>query len=133
MGVLLRCGGVPDGSPYLFLVLFVVMATGFALAPLVLARLWAKKFSPQKPGPHKNAVYECGLESSGSAAIRFKSEYYIYAIIFLIFDVEVLFLVPFAVAFLNLQLGAFIAMVVFILLLAEGLAWAWMKGVLTWK
>src|SRR5688500_4582905 len=133
MGVLLRCGGVPDGSPYLFLVLFVVMATGFALAPLVLARLWAKKFSPQKSGPHKNATYECGLESKGSAAIQFKSQYYIYAIVFLIFDVETLFLVPFAVAFTDLPVGAFVAMMVFILLLAEGLVWAWLKGILVWK
>lgn len=120
-------------GPYQFLVVFMALAVVFALTPLALARLWAKKFSPQKPGQQKNAVYECGLESRGSASIQFKSEYYLYGIIFLIFDVEVLFLVPFAVAFLNLPLGAFIAMLVFILLLAEGLAWAWMKGVLTWK
>jgi NADH-quinone oxidoreductase subunit A len=122
-----------DYDPYQFLVVFMGVAVMFAIVPLALARLWAKKFSPAKPGADKNAVYECGLESRGSAAIQFKSEYYIYGIIFLIFDVEVLFLVPFAVAFLKLPLGAFIAMVVFILLLAEGLAWAWMKGVLTWK
>lgn len=120
-------------DPYQFLAVFLVIAVLFALAPLALARLWARKFSPAKPGEQKNSVYECGLEARTSAAIRFKSEYYIYAIIFLIFDVEVLFLVPFAVAFLNLPLGAFIAMLVFILLLAEGLAWAWLKGVLTWK
>ena len=120
-------------GPYQFLLVFLALALAFALTPLALAWLWAKKFSPQKPGAQKNAVYECGLESRGSAAIRFKSEYYLYGIIFLIFDVEALFLVPFAVAFLKLPLGAFIAMLVFILLLAEGLAWAWMKGVLTWK
>jgi len=120
-------------GPYQFLLVFLALALVFALTPLALAWLWAKKFSPQKPGEQKNAVYECGLESRGSAAIRFKSEYYLYGIIFLIFDVEALFLVPFAVAFLKLPLGAFIAMLVFILLLAEGLAWAWMKGVLTWK
>ena len=122
-----------DYGPYQFLLVFLALALVFALTPLLLAWLWAKKFSPQKPGQQKNAVYECGLESRGSAAIRFKSEYYLYGIIFLIFDVEALFLVPFAVAFLKLPLGAFIAMLVFILLLAEGLAWAWMKGVLTWK
>jgi NADH:ubiquinone oxidoreductase subunit 3 (subunit A) len=120
-------------DPYQFLVVFLVVAVLFALVPLALAWLWAKKFSPQKPGAQKNAVYECGLESKGSAAIRFKSEYYLYGIIFLIFDVEALFLFPFAVAFLKLPLGAFVAMLVFILLLAEGLAWAWMKGVLSWK
>jgi len=122
-----------DYDPYQFLVVFLVVAVLFALFPLALARLWAKKFSPQKPGAQKNAVYECGLESKGSAAIQFKSEYYLYGIIFLIFDVEALFLFPFAVAFLKLPPGASVAMLVFILLLAEGLAWAWMKGVLSWK
>ena len=124
---------MPNESPYLFLVLFVGMAIAFALTPLVIARLWAKKFSPIKPGLHKNATYECGLESKGSAAIQFKSQYYIYGIVFLIFDVEMLFLLPFAVAFTELPVGAFVAMMVFILLLAEGLVWAWLKGILVWK
>jgi NADH-quinone oxidoreductase subunit A len=119
--------------PYLFLVIFLVAALLFALVPLALARLWAKRFSPQKPGEQKNAIYECGLESKGTAAIQFKSEYYLYGIIFLIFDVETIFLFPFAVAFLDLSFGAFMAMLVFLLLLAEGLAWAWMKGILTWR
>jgi NADH-quinone oxidoreductase subunit A len=120
-------------DPYLFLTVFVVAALLFALLPLALARLWAKKFSPPKPGEQKNAIYECGLESKGDAVIQFKSEYYLYGILFLIFDVETIFLLPFAVAFLDLSFGAFMAMMVFILLLAEGLAWAWMKGILTWK
>jgi NADH-quinone oxidoreductase subunit A len=118
---------------YLFLAVFLLAATVFALAPLILARLWAKAFSLQKPGQQKNATYECGLESKGDAAIQFKSEYYVYAILFLIFDVETIFLLPFAVAFTSLTFGAFLAMMVFLLLLVEGLAWAWMKGILTWK
>ena len=120
-------------SPYLFISILLVAATLFALAPLGLAWLWAKKFSPRKPGPGKNAIYECGLESKGDAWVQFKAEYYLYAIIFLIFDVETIFLLPFAVAFGGLSAGAFIAMLVFLLLLVEGLAWAWQKGVLTWK
>jgi NADH-quinone oxidoreductase subunit A len=119
--------------PYLFLTVFLVAGVAFALMPLGLARLWAKKVSLQKPGEQKNAVYECGLESKGDAAIQFKSEYYLYGIIFLIFDVETIFLLPFAVVFLDLSFGAFMAMMVFVLLLAEGLAWAWMKGILTWR
>jgi NADH-quinone oxidoreductase subunit A len=117
----------------LFLVVFVLMALGFAVAPLLLARLWAAKFSPAKPGQDKNAVYECGLETKGDARIQFRSEYYLYGIIFLIFDVETIFLFPFAVAFGKLSVGAFLAMMVFLLLLVEGLVWAWLKGVLTWK
>ena len=122
-----------DYDPYFFLAVFFGLAVLFPLAPLLLAWLWAKKFSPAKPGPDKNATYECGLESKNDAPIQFRSEYYLYAIIFLIFDVEVVFLLPFVVAFTGLPVGAFLAMVVFILLLTEGLAWAWMKGVLTWK
>ena len=60
--------------PYEFLAVFAVAAILFALAPLALARLWAKAFSLQKPGEQKNAIYECGLESKGDAAIQFKSE-----------------------------------------------------------
>src|SRR5207302_11300906 len=115
-------------SPYLLIVVLLAGAVAFALTPLALAWLWAKKFSPRKPGPDKNAIYECGLESKGDAWIQFKTEYYLYAIIFLIFDVETIFLLPFAVAFAGLPAGAFVAMMIFILLLVEGLAWAWQKG-----
>jgi NADH-quinone oxidoreductase subunit A len=72
------------------------------------------------------------LESKDSTWIPFRPEYYLYAIIFLIFDVEAIFLLPFAVAFTGLGVGASIAMMVFLLLLVEGLVWAWQKGVLTW-
>ena len=120
-------------SPYLFIVVMLVAAVAFALAPLGLAWLWARKFSPRKPGPGKNAIYECGLESKGDAWVQFKAEYYLYAIIFLIFDVETIFLLPFAVAFTGLSAGGCIAMAVFLLLLVEGLVWAWQKGVLVWN
>jgi NADH-quinone oxidoreductase subunit A len=120
-------------NPYTLIVILLVAAVGFGLFPLLVAWVWAKKFSPNKPGPDKNAIYECGLESKGDAWIQFRSEYYLYAIIFLIFDVETIFLLPFAVAFTGLGAGAFVAMVVFLLLLVEGLVWAWHKGVLTWK
>jgi NADH:ubiquinone oxidoreductase subunit 3 (subunit A) len=122
-----------DYNPYLFILILMIAAAAFALTPLALAFLWAKKFSPRKPGQDKNAIYECGLESKGDAWVQFKSEYYIYGIIFLIFDVETIFLLPFAVAFTGLGAGAFIAMMIFLLLLVEGLVWAWQKGVLTWK
>ena len=119
-------------SPYLLIAIFILAAAGFAVSPLLLAYLWAKRFSPQKPGPDKNAIYECGLQSKGDAWMQFRSEYYLYGIIFLIFDVETIFLLPFAVAFTSLPVGAFIAMMVFLLLLVEGLVWAWRKGILTW-
>jgi NADH-quinone oxidoreductase subunit A len=119
--------------PYLPILVLFLAAVGFALAPIALAWLWAKKYSPRKPGENKNAIYECGLESKGDAWVQFKAEYYLYAIVFLIFDVETIVLLPFAVAFGGLSVGGFIAMAVFVLLLVEGLVWAWQKGVLTWK
>ena len=120
-------------TAYQFLAVLLVCALGFALAPLVLARLWARKWSLRKPGPEKNAVFECGLVSRGDARIRFKSEYFRYGIIFLIFDVEAVFLLPFAVVFGELPAGAVLAMAFFLLLLLEGLVWAWHRGVLTWR
>jgi NADH-quinone oxidoreductase subunit A len=120
-------------SPYFSLTILFVVALGFGLAPLALAQLWAKTFSPAKPNAIKNAIYECGLESKGDAWVQFRSAYYLYAIIFLIFDVEAVFLLPFAVAFTGLTAGACVAMLIFALLLLEGLAWAWAKGVLTWE
>jgi len=124
---------MPAGDSYLPILILLIAAIGFALAPLALAWLWAWKFSPKKPGQDKNATYECGLESKGDAWVQFKSEYYLYAIIFLIFDVETIFLLPFAVAFTDLSVAAFIQMMVFLFLLVAGLVWAWGKGVLTWK
>jgi NADH-quinone oxidoreductase subunit A len=121
----------PD-DPYLFLVVFGAVAVAFCAVPLLLARLWALWMAPPKPGAHKQSTYECGLESKGDAWVQFKAEYYLYAIVFLVFDVEAIFLFPFAAAFTGLSAGAFAAMVIFLLLLVEGLVWAWRKGVLTW-
>ena len=119
-------------NPYFFIVIFCVVAIVFPLMPLALAWMWRKFFQPSKPGPIKSATYECGVESVGEAQIQFRSQYFLYAIIFLIFDVEAIFLVPFAVAFTGLPIGAFVAILVFLLLLIEGLVWAWGKGCLDW-
>ncbi|MBI3192426.1 MAG: NADH-quinone oxidoreductase subunit A [Pedosphaera parvula] len=126
-------GTTVNYSTHWYLLVLFGAAVAFAVGPLFLAWLWARLVSPQKTGPEKNATYECGLQSKGDAWVQFRSEYYLYGIIFLIFDVEAVFLLPFAVAFTGLPLGAFLAMLVFLLLLVEGLVWAWQKGVLTWK
>jgi NADH:ubiquinone oxidoreductase subunit 3 (subunit A) len=119
-------------NPYFSLAVLFVVALAFGLTPLALAWLWARVFSPARPNAVKNAIYECGLESRGDAWVQFRSAYYLYAIIFLIFDVEAVFLLPFAVAFTGLGVAASVSMLVFVLMLIEGLAWAWAKGVLTW-
>ena len=119
-------------NPYASLIVLFLGALLFGLTPLGLAWLWARVYSPPKPNAVKNAIYECGLVSKSDAWMQFRSAYYLYAIIFLIFDVEAVFLLPFAVAFTGLGAAACAAMLVFVLMLVEGLAWAWAKGVLTW-
>ncbi len=119
--------------PHAFLALFIVVAVAFPVVLLCVAQLWFRFFQPAKPSLDKNSVYECGVEPTGDSWIQFKAHYYLYAILFLIFDVEVLFLLPFAVAFTGLTAGALITMLVFILLLGEGLVWAWHRGHLEWK
>jgi NADH-quinone oxidoreductase subunit A len=118
-------------SPYWFIAVLLGASVAFCLAPLLLARLWARWMTPAKPGPTKSGSYECGLASAGVESPRFKSEYYLYGLLFLVFDVEAVFLLPFAVSFPDLAPGGFLAMLVFLALLAEGLAWAWLKGLLT--
>ena len=114
---------------YLLLAVMMLLAVGFACAPLVLSAILA----PKKPGEIKESAFECGLESKGDPWVQFKVQYYLYALAFVIFDIEVVFLYPWAVAFTGLSFGAFLAMGVFILLLAESLIYLWIKGVLTWK
>jgi NADH-quinone oxidoreductase subunit A len=119
--------------PYAFLALFLAVALAFPLVLLAVSQLWFRFFQPAKPSASKNDVYECGLASTGDSWIQFKPHYYLYAILFLIFDVEILFLLPFAVAFTGLPTGALVTMLVFVLLLTEGLVWAWRRGHLEWR
>ena len=116
-------------AQYLFVAVFLVVAVAFPLMPLLLARIVA----PRKPAQTKNDTYECGLSSKGDAWVQFRVGYYIYALVYVIFAVETIFLYPWAVAFAGLSFGAVIAMMVFVLLLAEGLVYAWAKGALDWK
>ncbi|MCC6235359.1 MAG: NADH-quinone oxidoreductase subunit A [Verrucomicrobiales bacterium] len=109
------------------------MALAMGAVPLLLARAWAVAFSPGKPGPEKSSNYECGLASDGDPGGQQSIHYYLYAIVFLVFDVESVFLIPFATAFTGLPMGAVLAMAAFLLLLAEGLVWAWLKGILSWR
>lgn len=116
-------------GPYAFLVLLTVAALLFAAGPLALSWLLA----PKKPSGMKEDTYECGLESKGDAWVQFRVQYYLYAIIFVIFDIETVFLYPWAVAFNKLGLFAFVEMAIFLAILVGGLAYAWAKGVLEWK
>lgn len=114
---------------YLRFAVLGVVAIIFGCLPLIIAR-WLR---PKKMSEIKQAAFECGLESKGDPWVQFKVQYYVYALAFVIFDVEVIFLYPWAVAFADVGVGGFIAMAVFILLLAESLVYLWLKGVLSWK
>ena len=114
---------------YLFIGLLTLVAIVLGVAPLLLARFIA----PKKPGASKQAPYECGLESTGDPWVQFNVQYYIYALLFVIFDVEVVFIYPWALVWKTLGPAVLAEMVVFLAILGVGLAYAWKKGVLEWK
>ena len=118
---------------YLPVLVFFGVALVVPIASLTLARLWMTFFTPIKRGADKNALYECGVNPLAERQTRFHSQYYLFGLLFLLFDVETIFLLPFAVAFLKLSVGSFFIAMLFLLLLAEGLLWAWSKGLLNWR
>ncbi|MBI4226841.1 MAG: NADH-quinone oxidoreductase subunit A [Candidatus Omnitrophica bacterium] len=116
------------GLNYLGLLLLGIAALAVPLLPIVLARFVA----PKKPGAIKRSAYECGVPAAGDPWSQFRVQYYLYAIAFVVFDVEVLFLYPWAVVFHAAGLAGFAAMAVFLLILVAGLVYAWQRGALEW-
>lgn len=115
-------------NPYIFVGILVLSAL---LLPVVgLGVAWFLR--PHKPNPFKQATYECGIEPIGDAWVQFKVSYYIYALIFLVFDVEAVFLFPWAVAYNFLPLYALLEVIIFVLILFFALVYAWRKGALKW-
>ena len=115
-------------SEYLSVLIFIGVGTGIVLFTFFLSRL----LRPHNPYPEKGVAYECAEEPIGDSWIKFNPHFYIFALIFVIFDVEVVFLFPWAVAFGQLGLFALVEMVIFILILFFGLYYAWKRGVLKW-
>lgn len=115
-------------NEWMFIAVFLVLAPIFPLAALIIPRIIA----PKKPNPLKSQTYECGIETVGNTWVQFRVQYYIFALVFLIFDVEMVFLFPWAVAFDALPLFAVLEGILFILILVAGLIYAWRKGVLEW-
>lgn len=115
-------------SDYAFVGLFLVFGVVFVLFVFLLSKLIA----PSKPNPVKKNNYECGEIPIGEGWIQFNVRYYLFAIIFVIFDVEVVFLFPWAVVYKSLGFFAFIEMLVFIGILIFGLVYVWRKGALKW-
>ena len=115
-------------GPYAVLAAFVVAAL-VLLAPVAIA---SKLLSPRKPNAIKELVYESGLETEGETWVQFKVQYYIYGLIFLVFDVEIIFLFPWALAYNQLDFFGFAAGLLFIFFLFDALVYAWRKDALEW-
>jgi len=115
-------------NDWIFIGIFLLLAPVFPAIALLIPRFIA----PRKPNPLKSETYECGIETYGETWVQFKAQYYIFALVFLIFDVEIVFLYPWAVAFEQLPLFAVMEGVIFILILVAGLLYTWRKGVLEW-
>ena len=113
---------------YLFILALLLAAVAFALAPLIVVFLVA----PRKRSLAKSDTYECGVKTYGETWVRFRIQYYIYALMFVLFDIETVFLYPWAVSYGGLGSFALIEMAVFLSILFAGLAYAWAKGVLRW-
>jgi len=109
----------------IFLFVSIVMPASLVVIGLLLG--------PKRPNPIKTDTYECGVQTWGETWVQFKIQYYLFALVFLVFDIEVAFLYPWAVAYKALPLFAVLEGVLFIVLLTAALIYAWRKGALEWS
>jgi len=113
---------------YFPILLFILVGLAVGVGPLVLGKL----VSPHKPDAAKNSPYECGFEAFEDARMKFDVRYYLVAILFILFDLEIAFLFPWAVVIQDIGLSGFIAMMFFLGVLVIGFIYEWMKGALEW-
>ena len=115
-------------NEWLYIGLFLVIGIIVPVVPLVFARLVA----PRKPNLIKQSTYECGIETVGESWVQFKAQYYIFALVFLLFDVETVFLFPWALSLNQFPMFVVLEGVLFIGILVAGLVYTWRKGMLEW-
>jgi NADH:ubiquinone oxidoreductase subunit 3 (subunit A) len=115
-------------NPWLLVAFFFFVGLLIPVGAITVA--WI--LGPKKPNPIKQTTYECGLETVGDSWVQFKAQYYIFALVFLVFDVETVFLFPWAVKLGQLGLFAVVEGIVFISILVIGLVYTWRKGMLEW-
>ena len=113
-----------------FTLLVVVILTAIALVAVALGI--ANAISPRSFNPQKGEAYECGIPTRGKSWMQFKVGYYLFAILFLMFDVETVFLFPWAVVVQDLGIYGLVSIIFFLVILVLGLAYAWRKGALEW-
>ena len=115
-------------SAYFPILLLFVVAIANALMMVMMSHM----LNPRRPTPEKDMPYESGMIPLGSTRRRFSVQYYLYAILFIVFDVEIIFLIPWAVVYRDLGVFGFLEGLFFVLVLASGLLYAWKKGALDW-
>ena len=120
---------LPFLENYAPIVLFLIISFGLAAAVLVLSYLR----SPKAPDREKLSAYECGFEPFGDARMKFDVRFYLVAILFIIFDLEIAFLFPWAVSLADIGFVGFASMMLFLLILTVGFIYEWRKGALDWE
>jgi NADH-quinone oxidoreductase subunit A len=115
-------------NEWLYIGIFLIVGIIVPVMPLVISRIVA----PRKSNPIKQSTYECGIETVGDSWVQFKAQYYIFALVFLVFDVETVFMFPWALSINKLPLFAVLEGVLFIAILVAGLVYIWRKGMLEW-
>jgi NADH-quinone oxidoreductase subunit A len=116
-------------AEYFPILLFLLVGLGVGVAPMVLGKVLA----PNRPDPEKISPYECGIEPFEDARMKFDVRYYLVAILFILFDLEIAFLFPWAVVINDIGLAGFLAMMLFLGILTVGFIYEWMKGALEWE
>ena len=114
---------------YFPILLFVIIGVLVGIGPIVLGSL----VGPRRPDPEKNSPYECGFEAFGDARMKFDVRYYLVAILFILFDLEIAFLFPWAVVLKEIGVFGLVAMLVFLAILVVGFVYEWKKGALEWE
>ena len=115
-------------NEYLSIIIFLFVALTLSIGFIVLNYI----FSPSKPDPEKLSAYECGFEAFGDSRMEFDIRFYLVAILFIIFDLEIAFLFPWAISLGNIGALGFWSMMIFLLLLTIGFIYEWKKGALDW-
>ena len=113
---------------YLSIIIFLFVALGLCIGFIILNFL----FSPKNPDPEKLSAYECGFEAFGDSRMEFDVRFYLVAILFIIFDLEIAFLFPWAISLGNLGTLGFWSMMIFLFVLTIGFVYEWKKGALDW-
>ena len=114
---------------YLSIIIFLFIAISLSVGFIILNFL----FSPKNPDPEKLSAYECGFEAFGDSRMEFDVRFYLVAILFIIFDLEIAFLFPWAISLGNIGLLGFSSMMIFLLILTVGFIYEWKKGALDWE